>query len=95
MLEPEHLPGSSQAALDFVANEKCAVFAAEFLRAGEEICRWRFTAFALHRLDDESSDIAFGQLALEGCDVIQGDAPVPLIHERSEAFGETFATHQR
>ena len=95
MLEPEHLPGSSQTALHFVANEKCAVFAAEFLRAWKEICRWRFASFALHRFDDERSDITFSQLTLERSDVIKGNAGVPLIHERSEAFCETFATHQR
>src|SRR5437762_13049982 len=95
MLEPEHLPGSSQATLNFVANEKCAVFAAELLRAREEICCWRFTTFTLHRFNDEGSDITFSQLTLEGCGVPQGDARVPLISEPSEDFCETFATHQR
>ena len=95
MLEPEHLAGSSETALHFVANEKCAVFAAEILRAREKICRWRFAPFALHRFDDESGNIAFGQLALERGDVIQRDACIPLIHQRAETLGKTFAAHQR
>src|SRR5437764_5869968 len=95
MLESKHFAGPSQTALNFVANEKCAVFAAELLRAREEICGWRFAPFALHRLDDKSGDIAFGQLALERGDVIQRNAGIPLIHERAETFRKTFASHQR
>src|SRR6266567_4174967 len=95
VLEPEHLAGPPETTLNFVANEKCAVFATEFLRAREEICCGRFTTFTLHRFNDERSDITFSELALERSDVIQGNARVPLIHERPETFRETLATHQR
>src|SRR6516165_3030029 len=78
MLEPKHLAGSPQTTLDFVANEKCAVFPAKSLSAGEEICGGRFTTFALHRFDHERSNISFRQLALERSDVIQRNPSVPF-----------------
>src|SRR5215468_3198453 len=95
MLESKHLAGSSQTALNFVANEKCAIFPAKSLRAREEIRRRGFATFALYRFDDKGGDIAFCQFALERRDVIQRNTRVPFVHERAEALGETFATHQR
>src|SRR6478752_7682352 len=95
MLEPKHLAGPPQTTLHFVANEKCAIFPAQGLRALEEICSGGLTTLALHRFDHECGDIALRQLALERCDVIERNTRIPFVHERAETFGKAFATHQR
>ncbi len=66
MLEAKHLAGASEAGLDFVANQKGAVFSAKLLGAVKEIAARIIHALALYRLDDEGGDIAFRQFALKG-----------------------------
>src|SRR4051794_5006530 len=63
MLKAEHRAGPPEPGLDFVANEKGAEFAAEFLGAIEEVARGSFATFALDRLDHESSHVALGKFA--------------------------------
>ncbi len=61
----------------------------------EEIRPRSFATFALDRLDHERGHVAFFQLLLERREIIQRDPRVPAIHQLPEAFGETFATHER
>ena len=95
MLKAKHFAGAPEAGLDFVADKKRAVFAAKLLGAVKEIAARIIHAFALHRLDDEGGDIAFRQFALKGREIIERDAAIESLHKRTEAFGETFAAHER
>ena len=74
MLEAKHLPGASEAGLDFVADQKRAVFSAKLLRPIKEVAPRKIDSFALDRLDDEGSDVAFEELAFQRRDVIERDA---------------------
>ena len=77
MLEAEHLAGPAEAGLDFVGDEKRAVFPAKLLGPIIKVGLRRFAALALHRLDHERRHIALGQLVFERGDVIQRDARFP------------------
>src|SRR6266404_3730073 len=58
MLEPEHLSGAPEAALDFVGNKERAIFPAKLLRAREKRLARRFATSALDWLDYECGNIA-------------------------------------
>ena len=94
MLEAKHLAGAPEAGLDFVADEKRAVFSAKLLGPIKEIALRDIDAFALDRLDDEGGDVAFRQLAFERRRDHRARCGRRILHQRAEAFGETFAAHQ-
>ena len=80
MLEPEHLAGAAEAGLDFVADEKRAVFAAKLLRAARRNrpaanctplpCTGSMTNAATSR---------FASSRLQRRDVVERDARVAIL----------------
>ena len=57
MLDREHRPGTTEASLDLVRDQRDLVLGAERAKRGQEI-RWRHheTALTLHRLDEDARD---------------------------------------
>src|SRR5438309_10800763 len=80
VLEAEHLSCSSEPALDFVGNKEGAIFPAKLLCAREKGITWRLATLSLHWFEDEGSNIALGQVALERRDVIECNPRVPFVH---------------
>src|ERR1700722_13663329 len=71
VLKSKHLPGSTESSLDFIGNQKRAVFATELLRATEKIGLRSLAAFPLHGLDHERGDLARPGLRFQPFDVVE------------------------
>ena len=95
MLEPKHFARATESSLDFIGNQERSIFSTKLLRANEEISLRSLTAFPLNGLDHERRHIARTKLAVQFIDVVERHARVEALHQRSEAFGKAFATHQR
>ena len=77
MLEAEPLTGSAQRGLNFIGNEKSAVFSAQFLGGGKVIIGRVFNAFALDGFENESGDIAGAEFGFEISEIAKFDETRP------------------
>lgn len=73
VLETEPFSGTAHGSLDFVGNEKGAVFAAEFLSGGKVVVGRIFNPFSLDGFEDESGNVAGAEFGFEIGEVIEFD----------------------
>src|SRR5206468_10203117 len=95
MLKSKHFSRATESGLDFIRDQQRPIFPAKFLRANKEIGLGSLTAFPLDGLNHQCRHIARTQLAIQRLDIIEWHTRIKSLHQRAEAFSETFASHQR
>ena len=94
IFKPPPAPRATEARLHFVADEKRARVAAEFLRLQVKVVLRKLHALALHGLDDERGNVALFELRLQRGEVAHRDARAAL-QQRAEAFLKMHVAHHR